>query len=176
MYSVEILSLRFSVKTILTSLDAQNCPFWQLSGALNFDLGDFQHFNLEQLHKNQNSEPLKWSKSQYLGFMNYHFWFYVKSEWQKNYVWTCTVWGNSWVTGVTWWPISFQLFCLTHVLISRSVLKNISKNSCRKKKNLWMNESYNWKKLEWCWIGFYKRKFCEWMVTIYSKKYVVKSI
>ena len=45
----------------------------------------FHTWKCEKFPKIQNSELLKWSKGQFLGFQNGQNWFHVESEWQKNH-------------------------------------------------------------------------------------------
>ena len=70
-----------------------NCSW--LQKVKNYSLNNFEGFQfwfLEKYHtrkcqkssKIQNSEVLKWSKWQLLGFQNDQNWFHAKSKWQKN--------------------------------------------------------------------------------------------
>ena len=56
--------------------------YFAILGAVSSDFfGQFQSSKSEQMHKNQNSEPLNGLEWNILHFKNPQNWFHVKSEW-----------------------------------------------------------------------------------------------
>ena len=75
---IKIFGLSKCENGIIDTLQLDNFAIFSLFEGLNWP-------------KEQNSQPLKWQKRQFLHFKNPQNWFHVKSEWWKNAVFS-TLW------------------------------------------------------------------------------------
>ena len=90
------LPLIFYVKSISVSLESQNLLFWQFYHLWNLVLISFCILSDLKLTKNQNSQPLKLAKCQFLRLYILLKLISRKNEWQKNSE-ISTLCGSSWL-------------------------------------------------------------------------------